>query len=144
MEFGSSSQAESYRQPNESAGAAAMTAMPLPTDPVAGTFVNFAETLQQNNDNYQGRVDYAVNSKWNVFSRYSIADETPLIPGVVTGRQTDNPARTQNAVVGATAVLRANLINEARFGFSRLRVLNGTPEPLSTSTARKWSCRSFR
>ena len=36
---------------------AAMKAMPLPTDPVAGTFVNFGEVLKQNNENYSGRID---------------------------------------------------------------------------------------
>ena len=49
---------------------AAMNAMPLPSNVVAGTFVNAAEVLQQNNDSYQGRVDYTVNAKWNVFARY--------------------------------------------------------------------------
>jgi Carboxypeptidase regulatory-like domain/TonB dependent receptor len=109
--------------------AAAMNAMPLPSDPAAGTFVNSSEALQQNNDNYSGRVDYTINSKWNLFSRYSIGDEDALIPGVVPGRETKNPARTQHAVLGATGVLKSNIVNEARFGFSRLRVTNGTPEP---------------
>jgi hypothetical protein len=109
---------------------AAMTAMPLPGDPVAGTFVNSGEVLRQNNDNYSGRVDYTLNPKWNLFSRYSIGEEDATIPGTVTGRSILNPARTQHAVLGATGVLRSNLINEARFGFSRLRVLNGVPELL--------------
>ena len=79
---------------------AAMNAMPLPSDPVAGTFVNYAEVLQQNNGNYQGRVDYVLNSKWTLFSRYSIEDENAVIPGVVPGRETANPDRSQNAVIG--------------------------------------------
>src|SRR5437588_753538 len=58
---------------------AAMNAMPLPTDPVAGTFVNFGEVLKQNNDNYSGRVDYTLNRKWNLFSRYSLGDEDAVI-----------------------------------------------------------------
>jgi hypothetical protein len=107
---------------------AALNAMPLPTDPVAGTFVNSGEVLRQNNDNYSGRVDYALSRKWNLFSRYSIGEEDAVIPGIVTGRSILNPARTQHAVLGATGVLTANLVNEARFGFSRLRVLNGVPE----------------
>ncbi len=107
---------------------AAMNAMPLPSDPVAGTFVNFGEVLKQNNDNYSGRVDYTLNRKWNVFGRYSLGDEDAVIPGTVTGRSIFNPARTQHAVLGSTGVLKANLVNEARFGFSRLRVLNGVPE----------------
>src|SRR5437016_689290 len=36
---------------------AAMNAMPLPTDPIASTFVNSSEVLSQNNNNYSGRVD---------------------------------------------------------------------------------------
>jgi len=109
---------------------AALRAMPLPTDAVASTFVNSSEVLQQNNNNYSGRVDYALTPKWNLFSRYSIAEEDATIPGTVTGRSILNPARSQHAVLGATGVLRNNLLNEARFGFSRLRVLNGVPELL--------------
>ena len=107
---------------------AAMNGMPLPTDPVAGTFVNSGEVLKQNNNNYSGRVDYALNTKWNLFSRYSLGDEDAVIPGVVTGREILNPARSQHAVLGLTGVIKANLLNEARFGFSRLYVLNGVPE----------------
>jgi len=107
---------------------AALNAMPLPTDPVASTFVNSSEVLTQNNDNYSGRVDYAMNSKWTLFSRYSLGEEDAKIPGTVTGRTILNPARSQHAVLGSTGALKSNLINEARFGFSRLRVLNGVPE----------------
>ena len=107
---------------------AAMNGMPLPNDPAAGTFVNSSEVLQQNNNNYSGRVDYTVTRNWNLFGRYSISDEDAVIPGVVTGREILNPARSQHVVLGLTGVLRPNLMNEARFGFSRLYVLNGVPE----------------
>jgi len=107
---------------------AALTAMPLPTDAVASTFVNSSEVLRQNNGNYSGRVDYAVNSKWTLFGRYSLGEEDAEIPGTVTGRTILNPARSQHAVLGSTGVLSSNMMNEARFGFSRLRVLNGVPE----------------
>ena len=107
---------------------AAMNGMPLPTDPVAGTFVNSSEVLTQNNNNYSGRIDYTLSRKWTLFGRYSIGDENAVIPGTVSGREILNPARAQNAVLGVTGVLGANVVNEARFGFSRLRVLNGVPE----------------
>ncbi len=87
---------------------AAMNAMPLPTDPVAGTFVNSSEVLRQNNNNYSGRVDYTVSTKWNLFSRYSLGDEDATIPGTVTGRSILNPARTQHAVLGLTGVIKAS------------------------------------
>src|SRR5262245_4586916 len=58
---------------------AALNALPLPTDPVASTFVNSSEVLKQNNDNYSGRLDYTVNSKWNLFGRYSVSDEDAII-----------------------------------------------------------------
>jgi len=107
---------------------AAMNAMPLPTDPVAGTFVNSAEILSQNNNNYSGLIDYTLSRLWNLFGRYSIADENAIIPGTVSGREILNPARAQNAVLGVTGVLGTSVVNEARFGFSRLRVFNGVPE----------------
>src|SRR5438046_4497767 len=46
---------------------AALKAMPQPTDTVANTFVNSSEVLTQNNNNYSGRIDYALNPKWNLF-----------------------------------------------------------------------------
>src|SRR5260370_13349286 len=122
---------------------AAMNAMPLPSNIAAGTFVNAAEVLQQNNDSYQGRVDYTVNAKWTMFGRYSIGDESAIIPGVVPGRETNNPARSQNAAIGAVAVLTSNMVNEARLGFSRLWVENGTPEPLFTVNGAKTELPQF-
>ncbi|MEO7651865.1 MAG: hypothetical protein ABIZ80_15485, partial [Bryobacteraceae bacterium] len=107
---------------------AAINAMPLPTDVAKSAFVNSNGVLSQGNHNYSGRADYTVNSRWNLFSRYSIAEESAVIPATVTGRDAINEARSQNAVIGSTAVLKSNLVNESRLSFSRLRIVSGTPE----------------
>ncbi len=107
----------------------AMKAMPAPTDALRGTFENTTGILKQNNDNYSGRLDYNLTKKWTVFSRYSLSNEDALVPNTVTDRDQLSVARSRNAVLGATGVLKANLVNEARFGFNRLRLLSGLPEP---------------
>lgn len=105
-----------------------VNALPLPTDPARSTFVNAGGVLRQDADNYSGRADYNVRPSLTLFSRYSVSEENGLIPAVVTGRDVVNEARAQNAVLGATKVVKSNIINETRFGFSRLRLLNGLPE----------------
>jgi hypothetical protein len=107
---------------------AAMLAMPLPNVGANG-YINTSSVLRQNNNNYSGRMDYIARQSLTFFGRYSLSDEKALIPDVVPDRDNVNNARSQNAVVGATAVLNDRLINETRFGFSRLRILNGLPEP---------------
>jgi hypothetical protein len=106
----------------------AINAMPLPTDPSRPFFQNASGVLKQDNDNYSGRADYTVRGGWTLFGRYSISEENAIIPAQVTGRDGLNDARSQNAVVGSTAVLSPNVLNETRIGFSRLLVLTGLPE----------------
>jgi hypothetical protein len=107
---------------------AAINALPLPSDPTGKFFQNASGVLRQDNDNYSGRVDYTFRPNWTLFSRYSISDENAIIPAAVTGRDGLNNARSQNAVIGSTKVLSANLLNETRIGFSRLVYLTGLPE----------------
>src|SRR5207253_348815 len=107
---------------------AAVGALPLPTNPVTNLFENSSGILSQNNGNYSGRLDYTAWSNWTLFGRYSLSDEDATIPATVTGRDTVNVARSQNAVLGSTLVLTTNLLNETRISFGRLNILNGLPE----------------
>lgn len=108
--------------------AAAINAMPLPTNPVSNLFENASGVLNQNNDNYSGRLDYALSQKFNLFGRYSRSDENATIPALVPGRDGKNNALSQNAVVGLTSIITPNLVNETRASFNRLWILTGLPE----------------
>ncbi|MBL8220618.1 MAG: TonB-dependent receptor [Bryobacterales bacterium] len=108
---------------------AGMNALPLPNS-TGSTFVNSSALLTQNNNNYSGRADYNATSKWTLFGRYSISEENAVIPQRISGREDVNDARSQNATLGSTYVLRPNLLNETRVGFSRLHLLNGLVDPL--------------
>src|SRR2546422_776451 len=67
-------------------------------------------------------------SHFTLFGRYSMANEDAIIPATVTGRDNINSVRPQNFVVGATATIRTNLLNESRVAFNRFRQINGLPE----------------
>ena len=107
---------------------AAMNAIPLSSNSTTNLFENSNGILTQNNENYSGRLDYNLKPGWNLFGRYSLSDEDAKIPATVPGRDVINVARSQNAVIGSTAVVTNNLLNETRISFGRLSILNGLPE----------------
>jgi hypothetical protein len=108
-----------------------LAAVGILPNPVGGsTYVNAAEPLQQHNDNYSGRVDFAVKQQWNLFTRYSRSNENSEVPYTVPSRDSINDARSQNAALGSTYTFTPNLVNESRVGFSRLRLTLGMNEPL--------------
>jgi len=108
---------------------AAMNALPLANVPGSSSlYVNSSESLQQNNDNYSGRIDYIATRTVSLFGRYSLANERAVIPAVVVGRDVINNVRPQNAVLGVTKLIRGDLVNDTRLAFSRYRQLNGLPE----------------
>jgi hypothetical protein len=107
---------------------AAMAALPLPNSGKSN-YVNTAEVQQQNVDNYSIRLDYILKPSVTLFGRYSISEENDIIPDVVPNRDQISAVRPQNAIVGSTQVIGTRSVNEIRFGYSRLRFLNGLPEP---------------
>ncbi|MBI4905246.1 MAG: TonB-dependent receptor [Acidobacteria bacterium] len=111
---------------------AGMLALPQPSDPTTSLFVNAAGLLSQNNNNYSGRADFSATSKWSLFGRYSISEEKADQPATVPGRDGVNNARSQNATIGSTYILKPNLLNETRLGMSRLHILTGLIDPLFT------------
>src|SRR5262249_46519942 len=108
---------------------AAMAAMPLPNTG-GSNFVNNAEVLRQNNDNYSIRVDYVLGNRATLFGRYSISNENDVVPDLVPSRDQVSAIRPQNAAIGIVQTFSATRVNEARLGFNRLKFLNGLPEPL--------------
>lgn len=108
---------------------AGIRALPLPNVPGSSLFVNSNGITRQDNENYSGRLDYLVRQNLTLFGRYSLANEHATIPAAVPDRDQIARIRPQSAVLGATSLLRGNLVNETRFVFSRFRMLNGLPEP---------------
>jgi hypothetical protein len=107
---------------------AALAAMPLPNSG-GSNYVNNAEVLRQNNDNYSGRVDYVLNNHVNLFGRYSISNENDFVPDVVPARDQLSAIRPQNVALGSVQTLDSTHVNEVRLGFNRLKFLTGLPEP---------------
>lgn len=108
---------------------AALNAIPLPNSG-GNNYVNSSGILRQDSENYSGRVDYILNSSMTLFGRYSISDESNLIPDVIPGRDRLGAVRPQNASLGHTWAIDATRVNEFRLGFNRLRFDDGLPEPL--------------
>lgn len=102
--------------------------MPLPNSG-GSNYVNNAEVLRQNNDNYSGRVDYVLSNRVNIFGRYSISNENDFVPDVVTARDQLSAMRPQKVAVGSVQTLDSTRVNEVRLGFNRLKFLTGLPEP---------------
>src|SRR5580658_3447920 len=108
-----------------------LAAVAILPGPVSGSsYVNAAEPLRQDNGNYSGRLDFAATQQWNLFARYSRSNEDAEVPFTIPGRDSLNDARSQNAVLGSTYTITPNLVNETRFGFSRLRLTLGMQDPL--------------
>ncbi|NDJ10396.1 MAG: hypothetical protein EBY17_04290 [Acidobacteriia bacterium] len=110
---------------------AAMAVLPLPNVGTAN-FVNGSEVQRQDSNNYSIRMDYILKANISTFGRYSVSDENNVLPDVVINRYQVGGVRAQNAALGSTQSLGANKANEIRFGFNRLRYLNGLPEPVFT------------
>ena len=105
----------------------AMSVLPLP---VSGrNYVNANELLLQHNDNYSGRLDFVATSRWNLFGRFSRSNENANIPFTLPNRSAVNDARSTNATLGSTWVAGANMVNETRISFNRLRLASGLSEP---------------
>src|SRR5262245_60131281 len=73
-------------------------------------------------DQYDLRIDHQFNAKNTIFGRVSRATQTSVNPGNFTGfigGGTDNLNNSVHAIISDTHVFSANVINEARIGYSR-------------------------
>lgn len=103
---------------------------PQPTVP--GVFNNYVDRAvnTNNNDLFGARVDHYFNEKDTMFVRWVLSDTTDANPGPFPGLadgQANRPASgitdAQNWALSETHVFSANLVNEARVGYSRLHSL---------------------
>lgn len=99
---------------------------PLPnrTAPLAN-FVS-SPNLEDRNDHFDVRIDRPVGGRLDLSARYSFADRTLVEPfsgagfALVPGYGNTLDRRAQNLVVSGLSVLSPRLLNEARFGYTRV------------------------
>ncbi len=90
---------------------------------------NFARNalLQDNNDSYNGRVDWTKSSSDTIFGRYSYSNRFRFIPGflggIADGTSTSawgrQKLKSHSLVLGWTHILSPSMVNEFRLGFVR-------------------------
>ena len=87
-----------------------------------GTGIFIAAPLQVTNENYfMNRVDHQINSKMNMFVRYSFDSDSNVIPNF-SGSSIANEqdvARRQYSTIQFSNILRPNIVNSFRFAYNR-------------------------
>ena len=68
------------------------------------------------------RVDHVLSGKDQLFGRYSLSNETLFAPGALTSQGTRREPKPQIATLGHTHVFSPTMTNDARIGFTRLRL----------------------
>ena len=95
----------------------------IPTSAAAGLGVNYRVNLPsvQDNNRYQGRVDYDLNAKNIISGRYYIVRQTPNTSPGTTEKfgGLSAPATNQNLAITYTRILSPSLVNLATFGWAR-------------------------
>lgn len=106
---------------------------PLPNDPTKGDGVNyvgyrFAAPSTQNFEWLVGRVDYKLTANgnhtlfWRGSGRNDITNGDPFLPG--TPPETTTLDRSKGFVLGYTALLRSNLVNNFHYGLTKQSISN--------------------
>jgi outer membrane receptor protein involved in Fe transport len=115
---------------------------PLPNGPVGGAF-NYLDSKpnENRNDNISGRVDHEFLDRSRMFVRYTINDARNRL-GSFPERPTQERVRAQQVVLGHTFSGRSWL-NEARFAFARLKVLELPESAFNTDDTRDLGIDSF-
>lgn len=86
-----------------------------------GRFLN-NESLRQGGDQFSGRIDHLLSSRDQLFGRYSLSDENLFAPGALTSQGVRREPKPQIATLGYTRTISPTTTNEARLGFTRLRL----------------------
>ncbi len=104
-----------------------MNLFPLPN--ASGDLNNFARNAlaQDNDDSYDGRIDYTMNSSNTFFGRYSYSNRFRFIPGylggIADGTSTSawgrQSLKSYSFVLGYTHIFTPTLVNDFHFGWIR-------------------------
>ena len=107
---------------------ALMALFPLPNIP--GTQLNNyirSPLITDNNDSYDGRIDWTAGKRDNLFVRYAYIDRSRYIPGnyggIADGTGSSSQGRQQlkaySGVLGWTHIFSPNILNDFHFGYIR-------------------------
>jgi len=109
-------------------------------DPIAGGILNYVDhpnlgtlplglarflnndSFLQDGDQFSIRVDHVISSRDQLFGRYSYSNESLFAPGGLTTQGTRREPKPQIFTLGETRTLSPTATNEARLGFTRLRL----------------------
>ena len=115
---------------------------PLPTG--AGAANNFTRVGNetQNQNQFDARLDHRFDDKSNIFGRYSFAKDfsNPVAPfadgsgTIANGAIGTTDTRADSLVLNHTQVFSGNLLNEARFGYTRRNVQRRSPASIGDNT----------
>ena len=83
------------------------------------------ENARADADGETARVDWQQTSNSSFQFRYSHGNEPQYIPAAIPNSGTVNSTITHQGMLGHTAVLGANKVNEFKFGLSRIEGING-------------------
>jgi hypothetical protein len=119
---------------------AVMALVPLPNTSIGTDNFIRQPNVEDESDRFLARMDFPLGSSDNVFVRYIISDRFRFVPGwfggVLDGTSTSawgrNYLKSQAAVAGWTKVFGSNLVNEARFNYTR-GTNDGTQDPFGES-----------
>jgi hypothetical protein len=103
----------------DTAGVGMLAYYPLPNIPGAGLKNNYlaVNSNQTNKDQFLTRFDFVENSKSTWFGRYNFQNEDNVTPALYKNGTLLNVAVKQ-AMISNVRVLKPNLVNEFRFGYS--------------------------
>ena len=107
-------------------GVAIANLYPLPNRDVPGANFVSSPNLDDRNDQFDVRVDSPFGSGFDLMARYSFADRTLDEPfagpafSQVPGFGNTLSRRAQNVALAGVSVLSPRLLNEARFGYTRV------------------------
>ncbi len=107
---------------------------PSPNTPGVVNYTN-QTPLQQQNDQYDGRVNATISKTNSVFARYLLGNSNILFPGALPPFNAYQHFRGQNLVGGWTSVLGSSAINDVRIGYQRNYLsynCEGCPRPAGT------------
>jgi len=116
--------------PSARLNAAAVTLLNLFPAPTASGVVNNFTSFPEDTNNNNGldlRIDEHFSDRDSAFARYSYLDTDQLNPGPFSGladgqasRPGNGATQAQNVAVSETHILTPHIVNEARFGYSRV------------------------
>ncbi|MEJ7625031.1 MAG: TonB-dependent receptor [Pyrinomonadaceae bacterium] len=85
----------------------------------AAQIIQLNRTSQLDEDAFSGRVDFKINDRYTLYSRYQRSRGNLLSPDGTSGRFISARQTPNNFVTSLTGVFGSSIVNEAKFGINR-------------------------